>query len=167
MDSFFRHIDLSNLTAVHAFISMKHTGEVETAGLFERLWTEFPQIHVFAPRVNETSGNIDSIPFTLGTKLADSRWKITEPAEGEASDPLELDIVVVPLICFDRRGFRVGYGKGFYDRFLASCRPDCVRAGLSFFPPVDLIDDVHDGDVPLDLAVTPEMVFQPETDSEF
>jgi 5-formyltetrahydrofolate cyclo-ligase len=68
--------------------------------------------------------------------------------------------VIVPLLCFDRRGHRVGYGKGFYDRYLQKCRPDCIKAGLSFFDPVDLIDDTYADDIPLDICVTPSETFR-------
>ena len=66
-------------------------------------------------------------------------------------------LVLVPGVCFDQTGHRVGYGKGFYDRFLKTCRPGCLKVGLSYFEPVDPIDDVHDGDVRLDFIVTPEL----------
>jgi len=66
--------------------------------------------------------------------------------------------VLVPLLCFDRRGHRVGYGRGYYDRFLARCRHDCKKIGLSFFEPLAEIDDVHEGDVELNYCVTPDGV---------
>ena len=63
-----------------------------------------------------------------------------------------IDMVLVPGLCFDGDGHRVGYGKGFYDRFLKTCRPDCIKIGLSYFEPVESIDDVHEGDVRLDFV---------------
>lgn len=64
-------------------------------------------------------------------------------------------MVLVPLLSFDRRGHRVGYGKGYYDRFLRKCRPDCQKVGLSIFEPIDEISDANENDEPLDAAVTP------------
>ena len=150
----FSNFDLSPIATVHCFISSKHTGEVETSGIFERYWREFPQIKTVAPRVNEQTGEIDALPFGPDTRLVENKWKISEPADGNAVEPNEIDLVLVPLLCFDMRGYRVGYGKGFYDKFLAKCRPDCLKIGLSFFPPVERINDIHDGDVPLDFCVT-------------
>jgi 5-formyltetrahydrofolate cyclo-ligase len=69
--------------------------------------------------------------------------------------------VVVPLLSFDKRGHRVGYGKGFYDRFLSECSRDCIKIGLSFFAPVEVIDDVNRHDVTLDLFVMPSGSFRP------
>ncbi len=70
-----------------------------------------------------------------------------------------IDWVLVPLLAFDRRGHRVGYGKGFYDRFLAGCRSDARKIGLSLFAPVVAIDDIGSQDVALDAVVTPDRVW--------
>ncbi|MDQ3180555.1 MAG: 5-formyltetrahydrofolate cyclo-ligase, partial [Acidobacteriota bacterium] len=75
----------------------------------------------------------------------------------------KIDIVLVPLLCFDRKGFRVGYGKGFYDRFLKNCRTDCLKIGLSYFAPIKEISDVQDFDVRLDFSITPEEIFTTKT----
>jgi 5-formyltetrahydrofolate cyclo-ligase len=152
----FSNFDLDSIAAVHCFISLKHTGEVETSGIFERLWTQFPHIKTVAPLVNDKTGEIDALPFGRDIKLVENKWKIPEPPDGKEIEPNEIDLVLVPLLCFDARGYRVGYGKGFYDKFLAKCRPDCLKVGLSFFPPIERIDNIHDGDVPLDSCVTPD-----------
>lgn len=158
---FFTNFDLSAITTIHCFISIKHTGEVETLDIFERLWSDFPQIKTVAPRVNEQTGEIDALPFNSKTQLVENKWKIPEPADDDVIEPGEIDLVLVPLVCFDAHGYRVGYGKGFYDKFLVKCRPDCRKVGLSFFPPVERIEDIHDGDVPLDSCVTPEGLILP------
>ena len=77
----------------------------------------------------------------------------------ELIDEKEIDLVLVPLLCFDKKGFRVGYGKGFYDRFLSKCRSDVLKIGLSYFKPVEKIEDVRDFDVALDYCITPKGVW--------
>ena len=67
-------------------------------------------------------------------------------------------MVLVPLLAFDRLGHRVGYGKGFYDRFLASCRPGTTKIGLSLEAIGRQVGDVHEGDVVLDYVITPSEV---------
>jgi 5-formyltetrahydrofolate cyclo-ligase len=74
-------------------------------------------------------------------------------------DADQLDMVFVPLIAFDEQGYRAGYGKGFYDRFLATCRPDCIKVGFSYFAAVDRLEDRHQFDVPLDLCITPHNAY--------
>lgn len=159
---FLSEVDILGSASLHCFISMEHKGEPDTRAIFERLWTQFPNVLTLAPRVNRQTGEIDSLPYTPATPLVRNGWKIPEPVEGDAVRPDEIDVVVVPLLCADESGYRVGYGKGFYDRFLKKCRPDCLKVGLGFFPPVEKIDDVHDGDVAVDYFVTPEEVFTAE-----
>ena len=64
------------------------------------------------------------------------------------------------MIAFNITGNRVGYGKGFYDKFLSECKPDTIKIGLSFFEPEELISDIFEGDIKLDYCVTPKTVFQ-------
>jgi 5-formyltetrahydrofolate cyclo-ligase len=71
----------------------------------------------------------------------------------------QIDAILIPLVAFDKEGNRVGYGKGFYDRFLAACRPEALKIGISFFPPVDKIEDLHFFDKKLDLCITPDLVY--------
>ena len=69
-------------------------------------------------------------------------------------------MVLVPLLCFDENGYRVGYGKGFYDRYLKQMNSKTIKIGLSLFPPVKLITDTSDWDVKLDFCITPEQIFK-------
>jgi 5-formyltetrahydrofolate cyclo-ligase len=55
-------------------------------------------------------------------------------------------VVFVPLLAFDKKGNRVGYGKGFYDAFLSKCKPETIKIGLSFFEAEETIDDVFEND---------------------
>ena len=97
--------------------------------------------------------------ITESEQFATNKYGIDEPAEGYVVDPASLDLVLVPLFIFDRKGTRVGYGKGFYDRFLPGCRKDCVKVGVSYFEPVDRIEDAQDFDVPLDFCISPQSVY--------
>jgi 5-formyltetrahydrofolate cyclo-ligase len=156
---FFESIDLSGVSAIHCFVSLRHKGEVETQEIFERIWNEHAYMRTFAPRVNERSGELESVPIVQTALLTENKWKIREP-EGAAAEASMLDMVIVPILCFDEQGHRVGYGKGYYDRFLARCRPDCRKVGVCFFPPVEKIDNVHRGDVRLDVCITPSGSFR-------
>ena len=60
---------------------------------------------------------------------------------------------------FDLQGNRVGYGKGYYDRFLSKCKEDVIKVGLSFLSPIDCIEDVDFFDKKLDFCITPERVY--------
>ena len=60
-----------------------------------------------------------------------------------------------PLLAFDEQGHRVGYGKGFYDKLLSKCKPDCKRIGLSLLEPTSKIDDINPHDGILHACITP------------
>lgn len=70
-----------------------------------------------------------------------------------------IDIAFIPLLAFDTEGNRIGYGKGYYDRFLAKCRKDIITIGLSYFPPLDKVDDIEFFDKKIDFCITPESVY--------
>jgi 5-formyltetrahydrofolate cyclo-ligase len=154
-DAFFSSFDLDHINYLHAFISIEKFNEVDTRGVFEKIWREHTNIKTVVPRVDKTSNEIRNPIYGPDTQLARSSWGIDEPAHDEFVEAAEIDMVLVPGLCFDRHGHRVGYGKGYYDRFLAQCRSDCVKIGLNFFELVDSIDDIHDGDVAVEFVINP------------
>lgn len=158
--NFFDALDLSRVLNLHCFIPIIKFNEVDTAFIFRRIWAEFPTVTTLASRSDLAAGTMLHLPYAADSQLEVNAWGISEPKDGEGVAASEIDLVIIPLLCFDTVGNRVGYGKGFYDRFLKQCGPDCVKAGLCYFPPVDRIADVHAGDVALDICVTPDEVFR-------
>lgn len=90
------------------------------------------------------------------TSLVINKWGIPEPVNGIEIDPTKIDVVFVPLLAFDKQGHRIGYGKGMYDGFLAECRNDVVKIGLSFFEAEEEFAEVYSSDIPLDYCITPK-----------
>jgi 5-formyltetrahydrofolate cyclo-ligase len=157
--NFFNSFDFSKIKILHCFISIQRLGEVNTRPIFERVWSDFPAIDTVVPRVNHETEELESLFYRPDTELIHNRWQIGEPGHEDKVEPGEIDIVLVPLLCFDLGGHRVGYGKGYYDRFLARCRSDCQKVGLSMFPPIEQIPDARESDVRLDACVTPTDIF--------
>src|SRR5690606_33484872 len=85
---------------------------------------------------------------------AKGKFNFPAPKEFHLVDSKEIDVVFLPMLICDKAGNRVGYGGGFYDRFLKGCRQDAIKIGLNFFSPIDEISDVFESDVPLDYCVT-------------
>ena len=100
-----------------------------------------------------------SMEMAQATDFANSDWGIPEPVGGLVLEPAKFDIIIMPLVAYDLKGNRVGYGKGFYDRYLALCRPDCLKIGISLFDPMDLIEEVESHDIPLDIAICPSKLY--------
>lgn len=159
-DRFFQRFALEKVRFLHLFLSIEKNNEIETRFIYEKIWHEFPQIKTVIPRIDVESNQIDSIEFHSETQLFLNKWQILEAAGNDLVEANSIDIVLVPLLCVDRKGFRVGYGKGYYDRFLSNCRPDCLKIGLSYFPPIKEISDIHSQDVMLDYCITPDEIWE-------
>ena len=159
---FFKDFDLTRIKFLHCFISVERTNEIDTQLIFDKIWRDFPHIETVVPRVNWKTDEIENLKYAAETHLVRNSWGICEPVGSEFVESEKIDLVLVPLLCFDQKGFRVGYGKGFYDKFLKVCRPDCLKIGLSYFEPITKIDDVNEFDVKLDFCITPEQVINCE-----
>ncbi len=159
---FFEGIDLSKTKVLHCFIPIEKFNEVDTLPILRALGSASPEVRIAAPRLNFESGEMECAAYDADTELVENAWGIWEPA-GETIESAMVDMVLVPGLAFDRTGHRVGYGKGFYDRFLKRCRADCVKIGLSLFELVADIADIHEGDMTLDLCITPEGIFIADT----
>lgn len=161
--NFFDCIDLSKTKVLHCFIPIKKFNEVNTSLIIRSLWTTTPEMITVAPRVDAETGEMECYVYSAETELAENIYGISEPAAGDPVDPGMIDVIIVPGLAFDRAGHRVGYGKGFYDRFLKRCRADCMKVGVDYFDPVDEISDIHDGDTALNACITPAGFFTANT----
>lgn len=161
--NFFERFDLSDTELLHCFIPIEKFNEVDTSPIIQALWTTAAEIAIAVPRVNFTTGEMESIIYTAKSELIRNPWAIREPVGGKSIEAAIIDMVLVPTLVFDRAGHRVGYGKGFYDRFLKKCVQDCVKIGLSYFEPIDKITNIHHGDIALDCCITPEGIFNADT----
>jgi 5-formyltetrahydrofolate cyclo-ligase len=147
-----------NLPFIHALLSfwpIEENNEPDT-----HLFTEFmrfrnPEMKICYPVSDFSIGRMQAVVTDIDTAFVPGPLNIHEPSSGNVLLPVELDLIFVPLLAFDEIGFRVGYGKGFYDKYLADCRPDCIKVGFSYFDPVSILEDRDEFDVPLNLCITP------------
>ncbi|TDB60449.1 5-formyltetrahydrofolate cyclo-ligase [Arundinibacter roseus] len=146
---------------IHSFISHDLRQEVDTVLIQRIVGSKLPNLRWVAPRIIPGTRRMEHFYWNDSTTLHTNKWGIQEPDPLLATrvEILDIDIVLVPLLACDRRGHRVGYGGGFYDRFLAECRPEVQRIGLSFEQPLDEITDVSAWDIPLHACITPEKSF--------
>jgi 5-formyltetrahydrofolate cyclo-ligase len=145
---------------VHVFLPILKNNEVNTWPIIQRLRREQPEVRVAVPVTDAVQNILTHHHLTDEAVLVENAWGIPEPQNARIMYAHEVDMVLVPLLAFDKAGHRVGYGKGFYDRFLADCRPDVLKVGLSLEPPVAHITDANIYDVPLDAVVMPEGVWK-------
>lgn len=158
-EQFFSHVDLSFINVLHCFLPMAKNTEPDTWLIIDRIRREFMNIRLSIPRINQQSNAIENFFFEGLHQLQENSWGIKEPKQGVPTEAQKIDIVLVPLLALDLNGHRVGYGKGYYDQFLASCRPDCQKIGISFFQPVAEITDTSGNDIKLNACLTPEAFY--------
>ena len=119
-----------------------------------------PELEIAYPVINIQQSTMQAHLVIENTVLINNEYNILEPVNGEVVDPTLLDVIFVPLLAFDTEGYRVGYGKGYYDRFLARCRQDVIAIGFSYFDPIDKIDDANQFDIPLNYCITPQQLYE-------
>ncbi|QHL88501.1 5-formyltetrahydrofolate cyclo-ligase [Nibribacter ruber] len=144
---------------VHVFLPILHHREINTWRIIHKLWEQFPEVRVATSVSHLEDCSMTHFLITPETKLVTNRWGIPEPVQAQQITEQEIDLVLVPLLVFDLQGHRVGYGKGFYDRFLAFLPKTSQKRGLSLEPPVPKIEDVHPLDLILDAVITPQQTF--------
>lgn len=149
-------LDIWDKTYFHLFLSIERHKEIQTEFVLQILAGKDKEIVV--SKSDFATGEMTHFLLTENTKFIKNDYGIPEPVNGLEVPVSKIDVVFVPLLAYDKKGNRVGYGKGFYDRFLKKCRPDVIKIGLSFFEPEEQIEDISLDDVKLDFCVTPDGV---------
>lgn len=142
---------------IHIFLPILKKKEVDTWPIIHWLWEKKRTVAV--PEMDDFSHLLISRRLSPDTILKPNTWGVPQPVDAEQIDDSTIDLVILPLLAFDTHGFRVGYGSGYYDRFLASLSTSTGKVGLSFFPPVQEITNTHSTDIRMDACITPDGIF--------
>ncbi len=156
-DWFFRSIAVHSYSTIHSFLPIKHNNEINTWLIINTLQNDF-STNIVIPKSHE-DGTMSHYLLTKDTVFEENKWKIPEPISNSQFPISNIDLVLIPLLCFDKKGYRVGYGKGYYDKFLADCRPDVLKIGLSIFEPIEHIEDIDSFDIKLNYCITPNRIW--------
>ena len=156
----FRSLALQGARILLSYYPIPERREFDVTICEQLLTLENENLQVAWPKLLPDNINMQAIALHKHTVLAENRYNILEPVNDEFIDPQLIDVIFVPLLGFDSKGYRVGYGKGFYDRYLPKCAQDVVKIGFSFFEAIDAVDDVNEYDVPLNYCITPMRVYE-------
>jgi 5-formyltetrahydrofolate cyclo-ligase len=151
------HLAIWHKTYFHIFLPIEEQKEVNTEYILHLLQGKDKEIVV--SKAHFDTREMTHFLLTDNTKIKKNEYNIPEPVDGIEVPNNKIDVVFVPLLAFDQKGQRIGYGKGFYDKFLASCKDNTIKIGLSFFEPEEEITDTFESDVPLNFCVTPAAVY--------
>ncbi|TXJ29207.1 MAG: 5-formyltetrahydrofolate cyclo-ligase [Chitinophagaceae bacterium] len=155
----FQSAGIPFLNTLLSYWPIEENNEPDTHLFTEYLKFRNPELKVCYPVSDFSALAMQAVVTDIDTPFVKTELNIHEPDSKDILLPEHIDMVFVPLLAVDKQGYRVGYGKGFYDKYLASCKPDCIKAGFSYFEPVDKIDDRHEFDIPLDLVITPHSTY--------
>jgi 5-formyltetrahydrofolate cyclo-ligase len=147
-------LDISEVENVHLFLSMPKFKEIDTAPLITHFRSKKKRIVV--SKCNFRDHTLSHFYLEEDTVLVLNKFGVLEPLAAELVEENKLDLIFIPMLISDDKKFRVGYGKGFYDRFLSNCRKDAKFIGLNFFPPVKEIEDKNEFDIPLHQVIYPK-----------
>jgi 5-formyltetrahydrofolate cyclo-ligase len=150
-------LDIWDGSYYHLFLSIEEQKEIDTEFILQILAGKDKEIVV-------SKSDFDTLEMTHflltdNTKFKKNEYNIPEPVDGLEVPVTKIDVVFVPLLAFDVKGNRVGYGKGFYDKFLSNCKPETIKIGVSFFEAEEKIEDVSENDIRLNYCVTPEKIY--------
>jgi 5-formyltetrahydrofolate cyclo-ligase len=119
--------EVEDVGAVMGFWSFG--SEVSTPPLLEALHARGARLCL--PRI-DGGGDLEAVAYEPGDPMTETSFGAREPADGTILAPEALDLVVTPGVAFDRFGDRIGYGGGFYDRFLRRTRRGVPRVAIAF-----------------------------------
>ncbi|MFY0625354.1 MAG: 5-formyltetrahydrofolate cyclo-ligase [Reichenbachiella sp.] len=156
--SFSQLLDELEPTTIHTFIPLEKNMEVDTWIMIK--YMKALGLRIAVSKMLPGSNDLEHFEFINRRQLVENKLGILEPENGENVPVNQMDVVLVPLIVFDRKGHRIGYGKGYYDKFMSQCKPTCIKIGLSLLTPLDKIPYMESHDIPLDYCISPIGIHQ-------
>ena len=156
-NNLFNYFDFKQVKTLHIFLQNHKRREINTFLIIKEILSNH-KINIIVPTVN-FDRKILQHKYYNGEKLQFNKYDIPEPLEAKNFNDLEnIDIILIPLLAFDMTGNRVGYGGGYYDKFLPKCSK-AKKIGLSIEEPIDLIKDINQFDYKLDFCITPLQIY--------
>jgi 5-formyltetrahydrofolate cyclo-ligase len=146
-----------DLDHFHLFFPIDRFNEVNTFYIKDLL--ERKGKVIYTAQVMKDSLDLETLKLPKDATFFHDEWGIPVPQESLMVSPSKITVVVVPLLAYDQKGNRVGFGKGYYDSFLSKLSSEVVKIGLSFFEAEkEITPEEHD--VPLSLCITPEKIIK-------
>jgi len=155
----FQRIELPPINHLLSYWPIEENNEPNTHLFNDYVEFKNPAIKFLYPKTDFENREMEAVEVNADTAFRKNGWNIHEPMDGTFTDAKVIDMIFVPLIIFDKQGYRVGYGQGFYDNFLRHCRPESLKVGFCYFEPIDMIEGTREFDVPLNLCITPNNAY--------
>jgi len=157
-NNLFSYFNFNNISLLHTFLPIAEKNEINTFLIIKEIYSNYKHIKIIVPMVDFNNKVLLHKYYHNDTLLYKNKYGILEPKNSETFTNLDsIDIILIPLLAFDKKGNRIGYGGGYYDKFLINCNGK--KIGLSFEEPIDLISDINKFDIKLDYCIAPKNVY--------
>lgn len=156
----FQKLNIEIPSQIMTYAPFEKYNEFDPQLITDYCYFKNPAQLLFYPMMDIADNSMVCVLVTDNTEFEINKMGIAEPINGLLSSPEEIDMVIMPLLAFDETGHRVGYGKGYYDRFLKECRKDVMKIGFNFFEAEARIEEVNKFDVKLDYCITPKNIYK-------
>ncbi|HCX20303.1 MAG: 5-formyltetrahydrofolate cyclo-ligase [Flammeovirgaceae bacterium] len=153
INSVIQFIQNHSKRCVHCFLPIERNNEVNTWPLVEQLVDA--KIKVVLSSTDFENQTMTHYWHKESLSFENDRFGIPTPINGQFADTSEIDLVIIPLLAADKKGNRIGYGKGYYDRLLTEMRSDVLKIGVTLGPAFDHFTFAEPHDINLDYLITP------------
>lgn len=143
----------NSFRGVHAFLPIARNREVDTWPVIRRLMEA--SVPVVISVTDFEKQEMHHYLYEKEIKFRLNRFHIPEPVNARTADLTVVDLILVPFLAADKKGNRIGYGKGYYDRLLATLPPDLTKVGLTVGSLFDYLPFAESHDIKLDYCITP------------
>ena len=155
-DQLLNHFNFSNQN-IHLFYPIEGKNEVNTWPIHHKLIGS-NQLHTSI--YNTISNQWDCVCFEAKAAFVKQKYNVPVPSKFEHASWDKIDYILMPLMCFDTNGNRIGYGKGIYDQIAKHLNKSCIKIGLSFFEAHPNPIETEKHDIPLDFCQTPLKLYK-------
>jgi len=151
------HLNIPDMVMTYSPIEAQN--EYNPILIEEYCFFKNPATTLLYPVVDKENNDLKVFSVKEDTFFELNEYDIEEPMNGHQTVPEAIGLMLVPLLAFDEAGYRVGYGKGYYDKLISKCRAETLKIGFSYFD-AEVIDDLNNFDKKLDFCITPERIYQ-------
>ena len=155
----FQNLHLEIPDMVMTYSPIEASNEYDPVLIEEYSFFKNPATTLVYPVIDSVHGSLKAFAVKEDSFFQLNEFEIEEPINGKETSPEAIGLMIVPLLTFNDGGYRVGYGKGYYDKFIQHCRPEMLKIGFSFFD-AEIIDDINSFDKVMDFCITPERIYQ-------
>ncbi|WP_258102799.1 5-formyltetrahydrofolate cyclo-ligase [Marinoscillum sp. MHG1-6] len=153
-----RFVQEKGIHSCHIFLPIKRNNEFDSWDLVRKLDQSGVKVMISVSDFsNHTMGHYY---YSSRVNFESNAFDIPEPVDALPADISTVEMVLIPLLAADKKGHRIGYGKGFYDRLLSDMPKNVLKMGVNLAPLFDAFSFAEAHDVRLDFCVTPQEIYQ-------